>query len=215
MTGDERRARLARAYLYCCTGIRDGGVELERFLDAICGGGVDVIQMREKTADARAQLRAARMFRRVADRHDVLFIVNDRADLAAACGSDGVHVGQEDLPPADARALLGVDALIGYSTHSQEQLEEASTEPVDYLGVGPVHPTPTKEGRPGVGLPYVRLAADHARVPFFVTGGMDSTTIPGVVRAGATRVVVVRALTEAADPGDVAMRLRALLPADR
>lgn len=211
MNGAERRARLRRAHLYCCTGIRDGGADLERFLDEVCAGGVDVIQLREKEADARAQLRAAAIFRRVADRHDALFIVNDLADLAVACGSDGVHVGQEDLPPANARELLGDELLIGLSTHSAGELAAASTEPVDYVGAGPVHPTPTKAGRPGVGLDYVRLAAAKSNVPFFVTGGMDETTIPDVLAAGATRVVVVRALTEASDPGAVAKRLRALL----
>jgi thiamine-phosphate pyrophosphorylase len=206
-----RHERLARARLYLCTGIRDGGAELEVFLDAVLGGGVDVVQMRDKTADEDAQRTAGSVFRKAADHHGALFIVNDRPDLAIACEADGVHLGQEDVPPAAARALLGPDLLIGRSTHSPREFTEATTEPVDYLGVGPVHPTPTKPGRTGVGLGYVRFAADHAAVPFFVTGGMDARTIPDVVQAGATRVVVVRALTEAPDPARVAKELRALL----
>jgi thiamine-phosphate pyrophosphorylase len=212
MKPNERRERLHRAQLYLCTGIRDGGKNLGRFLDAVLGAGVDVVQMREKHAEARAQLDAAVVFRTMCARHDALFIVNDRADLAAAAESDGVHVGQEDLSPEAARALLGPDAIVGRSTHSPDELVRALREPVDYLGVGPVHPTPTKPGRPGVGLNYVRTAASMANLPWFVTGGMDAMTIPAAAEAGALRFVVVRAITEAPDPALAVKEIRSGFP---
>ena len=168
--------------------------------------------MREKTADPAAKREAARVFRRLTDKHAALFIVNDDSDLATSCDADGVHLGQEDQSPEVARRLLGEDLLIGRSTHAPEELLRALDEPVDYLGVGPVRSTPTKPGREGVGLEFVRFAVANAPVPFFVTGGMNASTIPEVLRAGATRVVVVRALTEAKDPAEVVKELRALLP---
>ena len=211
MNGDERRARLRRARLYLCTGIRDGAEELSRFLDAVLAAGVDVVQMREKTGTVDQQRDAARAFRRLTDKHAALFIVNDDPTLATSCDADGVHLGQEDMAPEAARRLLGRDLVIGRSTHSPDELLRAHDEPVDYLGVGPVHATPTKPGREGVGLEYVRFAVQNATVPFFVTGGMDLATIPPVLEAGASRVVVVRALTEATDPAAAAKALRALL----
>jgi len=212
LTGDERRARLRRARLYLCTDIRDGSQDLSRFLGAVLGAGVDIVQMREKTADPAAKREAARVFRRLTDKHAALFIVNDDSDLATSCDADGVHLGQEDQSPEVARRLLGEDLLIGRSTHAPEELLRALDEPVDYLGVGPVRSTPTKPGREGVGLEFVRFAVANAPVPFFVTGGMNASTIPEVLRAGATRVVVVRALTEAKDPAEAVKELRALLP---
>lgn len=201
--------RLQRAQLYLCCGLRD---DLAAFLDAVLGEGVDVVQLREKHAEAVEQLRAAETFRLMADKHGALFIMNDRADLARASGADGVHVGQEDLPPRDARAILGADAIIGRSTHVPDELRRANDEPVDYLGVGPVAATPTKPGRPGVGLAYVRLAADEAHGPFFVTGGMTAATIPQVVDAGAHRFVVVRAITDADDPAAAVRAIRHAIP---
>jgi thiamine-phosphate pyrophosphorylase len=212
LNGDARRARLRRARLYLCTGIRDGAEELSRFLDAVLGAGVDIVQMREKNADLPAKREAARVFRRLTDEHAALFIVNDDPNLATSSDADGVHLGQEDLDPNVARRLLGEDLLIGRSTHAPDELLRAQNEPVDYLGVGPVHPTPTKPGRQGVGLEYVRFAAQVSTLPFFVTGGMDEATIPSVLEAGASRVVVVRALTEADDPAEATKELRALLP---
>ena len=212
MTGEERRARLAEARLYLCTGIRDGAGDLARFLDAVLGAGVDIVQMREKKADRTRQSVAGQVFRRLTDKHAKLFIVNDDPTLAASTDADGVHLGQEDEDPEKARAHLGNDLLIGRSTHAPEELERALKEPIDYLGVGPVHETPTKLGRKGVGLDYVRFAAQHATLPFFVTGGMNVQTVPPVLEAGASRVVVVRGLTEASDPAAVVKELRALLP---
>lgn len=211
MKPEDRKERLRRAQLYLCTDIRDRGAELAEFLDAVLDAGVDIVQLREKHADARAQLEAAAIFREACDRHDALFIMNDRADLAATAKADGVHVGQDDLPPAAARALLGPHAIIGHSTHNPDELARALHEPIDYLGVGPVNPTPTKPGRPGTGLDYVRTAA-HAPIPWFVTGGMNAHTIPPAIAAGAHRFVIVRAITESPNPAAAAKELRALLP---
>jgi thiamine-phosphate pyrophosphorylase len=208
----QRRIKLETSRLYLCTGIRDGGGQLAGFLDAVLSNGVDIVQMREKNADAKTQRSAALVFRELTDKHAALFIVNDDPDLAVSCDADGVHLGQEDVSPEKARELLGDGLLIGRSTHSPEELARALDEPVDYLGVGPVNGTPTKPGRPGVGLDYVRFAAERSAKPFFVTGGMNVQTIPSVLDAGASRVVVVRAMTEAADPAAAAKDLRALLP---
>ncbi|HEX9775027.1 MAG TPA: thiamine phosphate synthase [Actinomycetota bacterium] len=208
MTGAERRERLARAQLYLCAPIRDDG-----FLEAVLGAGVDVVQLRDKQAGDAALARAAERFRAAADRHGALFVVNDRADVAAVAGADGVHLGQDDLRPAEARAILGPGALVGRSTHAVAELAAALREPLDYLGVGPVHATPTKQGRPGVGLDYVREAAARAGdVPWFVTGGMNAETIPVAVDAGARRFVVVRAITGAPDPARAVAAIRAVLP---
>jgi len=208
MTGAERRARLAGARLYLCAAIRG---DLAAFLDAVLGAGVDIVQLRDKHAGAAEQLRAAATFRRAADAHGALFILNDRADLASAAGADGVHLGQDDLPPEHARALLGPEAIIGRSTHAPAELRRARDEPVDYLGVGPVEATPTKPGRTGVGLGYVRLAAAEATVPFFLTGGMNDETIPTAAEAGARGFVVVRAITEAQDPSAAVRAIRAAI----
>jgi thiamine-phosphate pyrophosphorylase len=138
-----------------------------------------------------------------------LFVVNDRPDVALLAGADGVHVGQDDLPPRAVRELVGDGLLIGLSTHAPAEIDAA--EGVDYIGVGPVHATPTKPGRPAVGLDLVRYAAAHARVPWFAIGGLDGATAPAVVEAGATRLAVVRAVCGAADPGAAAGSLAALL----
>jgi thiamine-phosphate pyrophosphorylase len=214
--GDERRARLREARLYLVCGAEaDGRGELRAFLDAALRGGVDVVQLREKDPafGDEALLDAARTFRAAADAHGALFVLNDRPDLVAAAGADGVHVGQDDLPVADARALVGEDVLIGRSTHTPQQVDDAAVGDVDYFAVGPVHATPTKPGRPAVGLELVRHAAGAPRpVPWFAIGGIDPSNVGAVVAAGATRIVVVRALTQAADPEATARALRGVLP---
>ena len=214
--GDERRARLSAARLYLVCGTAgDGRGNLRAFLDAALRGGVDVVQLREKDpafADA-ALLDAARIFRAAADAHGALFVLNDRPDLAAAARADGVHVGQDDMPVAEARALVGEDVLLGRSTHTPAQVDDAAVADVDYFAVGPVHATPTKPGRPGVGLELIRHAASAPRaVPWFAIGGIGRSNVRAVVGAGATRIVVVRALTEAADPEAAARALRGVLP---
>jgi thiamine-phosphate pyrophosphorylase len=143
----------------------------------------------------------------------VPFIVNDRPDLALEVGADGVHVGQDDAPPSLARRILGPDAIVGFSTHAPDELAGAHDEPVDYVSTGPVEPTPTKSGRPGTGLGYLRLAAATSPHPFFVTGGVTPQTLPRMLDAGARRFVVVRYLTQAADPEANARALRRLIDA--
>ena len=201
---------LGERRLYLCTPDRP---DLERFLDACVEGGVDLVQLREKHLDARPLLEAARRARRVCHDHGVPFILNDRPDLAVEAEADGVHVGQDDAPPALARRVLGPDAIVGLSTHAPAELEAAAGEPVDYVSTGPVSPTPTKPGRPGTGLAYLSLAAATSAHPFFVTGGVTPETVGPMLAAGARRFVVVRWLTEADEPRIAARTLRRLIDA--
>ncbi|HKG39644.1 MAG TPA: thiamine phosphate synthase [Conexibacter sp.] len=213
--GDERRMRLAAARLYLVCGAAGDGRDLRAFLDAALRGGVDVVQLREKDPSVGddALLAAAQVFRDACDAHGALFVLNDRPDLAAAARADGVHVGQDDMPVAEARALVGEDVLLGRSTHTPEQVEDAAVADVDYFAVGPVHATPTKPGRPAVGLELIRHAASAPRaVPWFAIGGIDTSNVAAVVEAGASRIVVVRALTDADDPETTARALRGALP---
>ena len=191
--------------LYLCTADRP---DLADFLTACIGGGVDVVQLRDKHLDARPLLERARVAAGVCRDHGVPFILNDRPDLALECGADGVHVCQDDAPPSLARRILGPDAIVGLSSHAPAEMDAAAGEPVDYLSAGPVSATPTKPGRPGTGMGYVRHAADTATVPWFVTGGVTPETVPEMVYAGARRFVVVRWLTESADPASAARSLR-------
>jgi thiamine-phosphate pyrophosphorylase len=164
--------------------------------DAI-SGGVDIVQLRDKHASDDELLEAAAAFRAACDAHGVPFILNDRPDLVEAAGADGVHVGQDDVPVAEARRIVGAERIVGLSTHSPAQIDAA--QGVDYIGVGPVHATPTKPGRPAVGLDLVRYAARAARVPWFAIGGIDPSNVAAVRAAGAERIVVVRAITERPD----------------
>jgi thiamine-phosphate pyrophosphorylase len=210
-----RRERLAAGRLYLVTGARMDQGDLREFLDAILEAGVDIIQLRDKEAEAAHILRSADVFREAAERHRALFIVNDRADVALAAGADGVHVGQEDLPPPVAREILGEDAIIGLSTHAPDQWDAAAPE-ADYLCAGPVWETPTKPGRPAAGLEYVRYAAASGEQrPWFAIGGITEDNLSEVVGAGATRIVVVRAVTEGPDPASAVRTLRAGLSGAR
>jgi thiamine-phosphate pyrophosphorylase len=173
--------------------------------------GVRLVQYRAKEGDDRGRWAEARSLRQLCARHGALFIVNDRIDLALAVDADGVHLGQDDLPPALARRLLGPDRLIGRSTHGIEQLQQAVRDGCDYVGVGPVNATPTKPGRQPVGLDYVRQAAAEAPIPWYAIGGIEAATLAPVLEAGATRVAVVRAITDAPDPGAAARLLRTAL----
>jgi thiamine-phosphate pyrophosphorylase len=203
----DRIARLAAARLYLVT----GAMASER-LAAALAGGVDVVQLRMKDPeDDDAVLREAEVVRAACERAGALFVLNDRPDLVAAAGADGVHVGQDDVPVPQARTLVGPDGIVGLSTHTPEQVDAAAAAEVDYIGVGPVHATPTKPGRPAVGLDLVRHAAAHAGQPFFAIGGIAPDTIGPALAAGARRVAVVRAIGEAADPGAVARTLRTAL----
>jgi thiamine-phosphate pyrophosphorylase len=207
---DSRRERLRRARLYFVTDVRPG---LEELLAAALAGGVDMVQLRDKTASDAELMRAAVVFRRVCDEHGALFWLNDRPDLAVACAADGVHVGQDDLAPAAAARLAGQGVLLGLSTHSSEQLDAAlAAGEADQLSVGPVWETPTKEGRAAAGLDYVRYAAGVAGDrPWFAIGGIDLDNVREVIAAGASRIVVVRAIRDAPDPRAAAAALREAL----
>ena len=190
-----------RLYLVCDASFR-------RVEEAVAGG-VDIVQLRDhELADAEL-LAAARRLAEECRELGVPFLVNDRPDIAVLAGADGVHVGQDDLPPAEVRRVVGPDLLIGRSTHAPAEIETAAG--VDYIAVGPIHETPTKPGRPATGIELVRYAAAWAPVPWFAIGGLDPATTPAVVAAGATRIVVVRAITEAPDPRAAALALRTAL----
>lgn len=206
----DRRERLARARLYFVTDVRP---ELDRLLAAVLAGGVDMVQLRDKSASDSELVAAARTFRAACDEHGALFWLNDRPDLVLECEADGVHIGQDDAPAAEVRRQLGADVLIGLSTHSPEQFDAALQSEADQLSVGPVWETPTKEGRPAAGLPFVRYAAERgAERPWFAIGGIDHGNVAEVVAAGATRLVVVRAIRDAADAQAAAEALRGALP---
>jgi thiamine-phosphate pyrophosphorylase len=205
-TGPRRREWLRRARLYFVCEARPHGHDPEELLRPALQAGVDVVQLREKDGDEREIVRAGRVFRRLCDAYDALFVVNDRPELAIACAADGVHIGQDDADPAEVRRMVGSDVLIGLSTHSPAQVDAARG--VDYISVGPVHATPTKPEYAEVGTDLVRYAAEHAQVPFFAIGGIDAGNVAAVVSAGAVRVAVVRAIRDADDPGSVARALR-------
>jgi thiamine-phosphate pyrophosphorylase len=204
-SGAERRERLAASRLYVCTPIRP---DLAEFADAVLGAGVDLIQLRDKQAEAGPLLEASAVLRESAGRHGALFAVNDRADIALAANADVLHLGQDDLPMTWARRLLGDDILLGHSTHNPDQAARAATEPWDYLVAGPVWPTTTKPGRPATGIPLIEAVATlDPPQPWFAIGGINPTNLPQVTAAGATRVVVVRAITEAPDPASATRTL--------
>jgi thiamine-phosphate pyrophosphorylase len=207
------RARLSAARLYLCTDARERQGDLAGFLDAVLGAGVDVVQLRQKGLEAGQELRFLEVFAAACRKHAALLAVNDRADVAYAAGADVLHLGQDDLPAAVARQILGAGPLIGLSTHGQAQAAAASLHPAaDYFCAGPVWPTPTKPGRPAPGLALIRYVAELAPVrPWFAIGGISEANLGEVLAAGADRVVVVRAITDADDPGQAAGRLAARL----
>lgn len=211
--GVRLRARLSSARLYLCTDGRERQGDLGRFLDRVLGAGVDVVQLRQKGLEAADELRLLEVFRAACDRHGALLAVNDRADIAYAAGADVLHLGQDDLRSQTARQIIGDGRVIGLSTHSGAQADTASADPyADYFCAGPVWATPTKPGRPAVGLGLISYVAGLAATrPWFAIGGIDESTIGDVMEAGARRVVVVRAITEAQDPGAAAARLAAVL----
>ncbi len=211
--GPLRRERLRTARLYFVCEALPGGGDPEAVLHAALNGGADIVQLREKELGRQAIERSAQMFRRLCDTYSSLFIVNDDPYLAQSCGADGVHVGQDDVSPEEAREILGPEAIIGLSTHSEEQIAAAAERPVDYISVGPIWETPTKEGRPGVGLELVAHAAANAAHPFFAIGGIDPSNAESVVETGARRLCVVRAIRDADDPAAVAESLRGALAA--
>jgi thiamine-phosphate pyrophosphorylase len=210
-----RLERLANSRLYLCTDARRERGDLAEFLDAVLAGGVDIVQLREKGLEAREEMAYAEVFAATAARHGALWSVNDRADVALATGAPVLHLGQDDLPVPVARRVVGAHPLIGVSTHAEAEVTAAaSAGDVDYFCVGPCWPTPTKPGRPAPGLPLVSFAASTVGAdarPWFAIGGIDLSTVDDVIAAGATRIVVVRALTEADDPEAAARALRSKL----
>jgi thiamine-phosphate pyrophosphorylase len=200
------RERLRTARLYFVCDARPPG-DLEVMLRAALGGGVDVVQLREKAGGRDAIERAASTYRRVADTYSALFIVNDDPALVRPCDADGVHVGEVGEVAA-ARQLLGPGPIVGVSTHSPEQIAAANEAAVDYIAVGPIWETPTKPGRPAVGLELIEHAAEHSRHPFFAIGGISPLNAEEVVRAGARRLCVVRAIRDAPHPDVAAEALR-------
>jgi thiamine-phosphate pyrophosphorylase len=200
------RERLAAARLYLCTDGRRATGDLVPFLDAVLAGGVDIVQLREKGLEAGEELALLEVFAAACRRHGGLLAVNDRADVALAAGADVLHLGQDDLPVPVARQILGPGPVIGRSSHSPAQSSLAAAEEgVDYFCAGPVWETPTKQGRPGTGTSLLtHAAAIGASRPWFAIGGISLDRLGSVVDAGATRVVVVRAITDATDPGAAA-----------
>jgi thiamine-phosphate pyrophosphorylase len=196
---------IADCRLYLCTPDRP---DLADFVAACIAGGVDIVQLREKRLEAGPLLERARVVRDVCTGAGVPFILNDRPDLALGVEADGVHVGQDDAPVDLARRILGPDRIVGLSTHSEDDLTGALGADVSYISAGPVEATPTKPGRPGTGLGYLRLASGRSPVPVFVTGGVTPERVPALAEAGARHFVVVRYLTEASDPLRAARRLR-------
>ena len=198
--------------LYVITGDHGNEVETARIVEAALQGGADVVQLRKKTMPKAEQYAIALALRRLTLLHDALFIVNDHVDIAIAADADGVHLGQDDLPPSVVRQLPGFHGrLIGRSTHSLEQARTAMDEGADYFAVGPVFPTPTKAGRPAVGTGLVSEVAAIAERPFVAAGGIDHDNAPAVVEAGARALAVVRAVYDAVDPAEAARRLHELI----
>ena len=204
---------IADCRLYLCTPDRP---DLASFVSECIAGGADIVQLRDKHLEARPLLERAALVGAVCAEAGVPFILNDRPDLALEAGADGVHVGQDDAPVALARRILGADAIIGLSTHDSDDLAgalEIGSGPggLSYISAGPVEATPTKPGRPGTGLAYLMQATSEAAaagIPVFVTGGVTPEKIPLLARAGVRHFVVVRYLTEAADPRGAARALR-------
>jgi len=205
--GDLRRERLGWARLYFVCDALPHGEEPEALLRAALAGGAGMVELREREQPRGAIERSGATFRRLADTYSALFIVNDDPHLAGELSADGVHLGQEDMSAAAAREILGPEAIIGLSTHSREQIKAAHEQPVDYISVGPIWETPTKEGRAATGLELIRTATEIASLPWFAIGGVDPGNISEVLDAGARRVCVVRAIRDAPDPAVAARAL--------
>jgi thiamine-phosphate pyrophosphorylase len=214
--GELRRQRLRWARLYFVCEARPHGADPEALLNAVMTGGVGMVELRDRDNPRGAIERSGQTFRRLANTYGALFIVNDDPHLALELGADGVHVGQDDMDPVEARAVVGPDAIVGLSTHSREQIEAAGEQPVDYISVGPIWETPTKEGRPATGLELIKAAAEIAPRPWFAIGGVDPENAGDVVEAGAERLCVVRAIRDAENPRQAAESLFAAVdPAAR
>lgn len=197
VTGHHRLQKLAQSHLYLVTSPVD---DIFTVVESALQGGLTLVQYRDKDANDVTRLRTAERLKQLCHQYDALFIINDRVDLALAVDADGVHLGQDDVPIAFARQLLGSQRIIGRSTHNPDDLHRAIKEGADYIGVGPVYETPTKAGRAAAGLDYVRYAAEHASIPWFAIGGIDMDNVQDVLSTGAERVAVVRAIMTAEEP---------------
>lgn len=195
-----RQERLLAAPLYLVTSPE---VDLLSIVEAALQGGLKLVQYRDKQADDMTRFELAQQLQALCQRYDALFLVNDRVDLALAIGADGVHLGQQDLPIAVARQILGPDSIIGRSTTNPSEMAKAIQEGADYIGVGPVYETPTKAGKAAAGLSYVEYAASHSPIPWYAIGSVDQHNLSSVITAGAQRVAVVRAIMQAASPTEV------------
>ena len=199
--------------LYLVTNSDKFGSE-DEFLDAIASaleGGVDILQFREKNMPAKKIVELGRKIKQLCSQYDVTFIVNDRVDIASILEADGVHLGQDDLGVNEARAILGDNCIVGVSTHAPEQALKAVEDGADYIGAGPVFTTPTKQGRTPVGIEYVSWVSKNIDIPFFAIGGIDTENVEQVIKAGAKRIAVVRAIMNAKSPQKTAKSLKKLL----
>jgi len=199
---------LATRRLYLCVPVRE---DMAIFLPGVLKGGVDVVQLREKTLSGPAQLDQARMIASICREFNVPFIVNDSPELALEAGGDGVHVGQDDVSVERCREILGPDAIVGLSTHSPSEFDDALGKNVTYLSAGPIVPTPTKLGRTGTGVRYAVECQTRSPRPVYVTGGVNETNVAALVTLGLRHFVVVRAITEASEPGLAARDIRRAL----
>jgi thiamine-phosphate pyrophosphorylase len=197
LIGQQRHQKLARSHLYLITSPVEN---LFATVESALQGGVPLVQYRDKEADDSTRFNNAKRLKDLCHQYNALFIMNDRVDLAIAVDADGVHLGQQDMPIAVARQLLGSQKIIGRSTTNPDEMQRALAEKADYIGVGPVHETPTKAGKAAAGLEYVRYAAAHATVPWFAIGGIDTENLYPILEAGATRVAVVRAIMASEHP---------------
>ena len=205
--GELRRQRLRWARLYFVCEALPRGQDPEALLNATMAAGAGMIELRDRGQPRSVIERSGRTFRRLANTYSALFIVNDDRHLRVELDADGVHVGQDDIDPSEARRIVGPDAIIGLSTHSGEQIDAASSQPIDYISVGPIWETPTKEGRPATGLELIEATAETASLPWFAIGGIDPGNVDEVVAAGAKRICVVRAIRDAPDPRGAATAL--------
>ena len=210
-----RRDLLGDVQLYLVTDASVRSGPIEDFLARVIDAGVGMVQLRDKDLSDRELIATARIFAEACRDNGALFIVNDRVDVALLAGADGVHVGQDDAHPDDVRRVAGKDFIIGLSTHSPDQIQTANDTAADYIGAGPIFETPTKPGRPAVGLDLVRYAASSARKPFFAIGGIDRTNADSVISAGARSISVVRSVAQAEDPARAVRDLLELLAAYR
>lgn len=199
---------LSSRRLYLCVPMRS---DMATFLPAVLRGGVDIVQLREKNLSLDEQKKAALEMIPICRDFDVPFIMNDSPELAFEVGAQGVHVGQDDLSVSYCREVLGPDAIVGLSTHADDEFLSGLNEPATYLSAGPIVPTPTKPGRKGTGLEYALRCQQRSDRPVFITGGVDEHNIADLVVAGLRHFVVVRALTESTTPFETARALRSAL----